>query len=138
MSNLLRLVYISRSTGVLDSDDLERILAQARVNNAKVGLTGILCTGRGYFVQVLEGPENEVLKTYAKILVDDRHRSSSLLSVGLVSGRVFAEWAMAHIDGEMLGGEMHAKLVDLVILERDLSAPLKLLQGTLKALRRAA
>jgi hypothetical protein len=60
----------------MESPALEGLLDQARAHNAKVGLTGILCTGRGYFVQVLEGPENEVLKTYARILVDERHRDS--------------------------------------------------------------
>ena len=138
MSKLLRLIYVSRATGTMAAPELDDLLMQARTNNAKVGLTGILCTGRGYFVQALEGGENDVLKTYASILMDVRHRESSLLSVGLVSSRVFSEWAMAHVAGELLGGELHARLVGQVVLERDLSEPLKLLQSTLKALRRAA
>ena len=138
MSNLLRLIYVSRAKGAMEASELEGLLSRARSNNEKVGLTGILCTGRGYFVQALEGPENEVFKTYTKILVDERHRESSLLSVGLVSGRVFSEWAMAHVAGELLGGDLHARLVGQVVLERDLSEPLKLLQSTLKSLRRAA
>jgi Sensors of blue-light using FAD len=138
MSKLLRLIYVSRTKGAMGASEPEGLLSQARSNNEKVGLTGILCTGRGYFVQALEGPENEVLKTYTKILVDERHRESSLLSVGLVSSRVFSEWAMAHVAGELLGGDLHARLVGQVVLERDLSEPLKLLQSTLKSLRRAA
>lgn len=138
MSVLLRLIYVSRASGTIEVQALEQLLTQARIHNEKVGLTGILCTGRGYFIQALEGPENAVLKTYAKILADERHRDASLLSIGLVSSRVFTEWAMAHVEGELLGGEVHARLVDQVVLERDLSEPLKLLQSTLKALRRAA
>lgn len=138
MSNLLRLIYVSLATGAMALPALEGLLEQARIHNAKVGVTGILCTGRGYFLQALEGPENEVLRTYARILADERHRDSSLLSVGLVSGRVFSEWAMAHVEGDVLGSDLHARLVDQVVLERDLSEPLKLLKGTLKSLRRAA
>jgi hypothetical protein len=122
----------------MDFPALEALLVKARIHNTKVGLSGILCSGRGYFVQALEGPEVQVLKIYSRILVDERHRDSSLLSVGLVSCRVFAEWSMAHVEGELLGSEMHARLVGQVILERDLSEPLKLLQSTLKTLRRAA
>jgi len=138
MSNLLRLVYVSLATGAMALPALEGLLEQARIHNAKVGVTGILCTGRGYFLQALEGPENDVLKTYARIVVDERHRDSSLLSVGLASSRVFAEWNMAHVAGDLLGRDLHARLLDQVVLERDLSGPLKLLQGTLRALRRAA
>jgi len=42
------------------------------------------------------------------------------------------------VAGDLLGRDLHARLLDQVVLERDLSGPLKLLQGTLRALRRAA
>ena len=136
MSNLLRLIYVSRATQAMESVALEGLLMEARIRNALVGLTGILCTGRGYFVQALEGPESEVLKMYAKILEDKRHRDVSLLSICLVSNRVFGDWAMGHLEGELLGDEIHTRLLRGVVLERDLSEPVKLLRSTLKVLRR--
>jgi hypothetical protein len=137
MSNLLRLIYVSRATAPMELPELESLLAQARTRNAEQEITGVLCTGRGYFVQALEGQETDVLKTYARILTDKRHRDSSLLSVGLVAKRIFDQWAMAHVDGNTLGADLHSKLVSQIVLERDLSDSLKVLQGALKTLRRA-
>jgi hypothetical protein len=47
-----------------------------------------LCTGRGHFVQLLEGPEDCVVTTYASILCDKRHRDVALVSAALVGERV--------------------------------------------------
>jgi hypothetical protein len=111
---------------------------ESRSRNELAGITGILCSGRGYFVQALEGPETQVMSLYASILRDARHQQSALLSIGLVSSRAFPHWAMACVEGEPLGGELHARLVDHVLLDRDPSQPVRLLQATLKAIRKTA
>ena len=138
MSNLLRLIYVSRSTGAVDKPSLEGLLGQARARNEALGVTGVLCSGRGYFVQALEGPESNVLTVYASILKDGRHRDSALLNIGLTAMRAFSQWSMAHVDGESLSGELHSRLISQVLVDRDLSEPMRLLRGALKAVRRAA
>ena len=111
---------------------------ESRSRNEAAGITGILCSGRGYFVQALEGAETQVMSLYARILQDGRHHQSTLLSIGLVSSRAFPQWAMSFVEGEPLSGEFLARLVDEVLLDRDPSEPVKLLQATLKSLRKAA
>jgi hypothetical protein len=137
MPHLLRVIYVSRATGAIDPSSMEVLMDKARLHNEKVGISGILCFGRGYFVQALEGPETHVLSLYASILRDPRHSQSALLSIGLVSARAFAQWAMAVIEGDLLGGDLQAKLFNQVLLDRDPTEPVKLLQAVLRTLRKA-
>jgi Sensors of blue-light using FAD len=138
MPHILRLIYASRATGPVDAAVLEALMSDSRSRNEAAGITGILCAGRGSFVQALEGPETGVISLYASILRDARHHHATLLSIGLVSSRAFPQWAIAFVEGEPLGGDFHARLVDQVLLDRDPSEPVKLLQSTLKSLRKAS
>ena len=110
---------------------------ESRSRNEQVGVNGILCFGRGYFVQALEGPEAPVMSLYGSILRDSRHQQCALLSIGLVSTRAFPQWAMTLVEGGPLGPDLLARLVDKVLLDRDPTEPVKLLQDTLRLLRRA-
>jgi hypothetical protein len=74
MTQLIQLVYISRSSfagpenfrgGV--EPNAGKILLQARVNNRKTGLTGVLCFGDGCFLQCLEGEEESVSLNVANL-----------------------------------------------------------------------
>jgi hypothetical protein len=44
---------------------------------------------------------------------------------------------MAQVEGEPLGGEFQARLVNQSLLDRDPTEPVKLLQGVLRTLRKA-
>ena len=88
MPNLLRLTYISRAVSTFHDGELDLLLRNARERNKEFDVTGLLCSGRGYFLQALEGPESNVLALYTKILLDSRHVNSELLSIGLVRDRV--------------------------------------------------
>lgn len=138
MSHLLRLIYTSRASDTFDPSALELLVNESRARNEAAGINGILCFGRGYFIQALEGPEALVLSLYSSILRDSRHKECSLLSIGLVSLRAFPQWAMTLVEGAPLGPELHIRMVDKVLLDRDPSEPVKLLQEALKSLRRAS
>lgn len=138
MSNILRLVYLSRPTATMDNEAIDTLLNQARERNPLLEVTGVLCSGRGFFVQVLEGPENNVVTLYARILSDPRHQLPSMLSIGLSSRRAFAQWSMAHIPGNLLDDATHSKLLEKAVMNGDLSEQAKVLQSTLLALRQAA
>ena len=138
MSSLLRLIYVSRATGPVDTEFMDGLLAQARARNESLGLTGILCSGRGYFIQALEGPETPVMSLYGRILRDSRHKECSLLSIGMVSSRAFPQWSITLVEGEPLGPDLRIRLVNKVLLDRDPSEPVKLLQEALKSLRKAS
>ena len=52
---LTRLVYISRAVGPQTTTVTTQILETARAFNKSHNLTGVLCQGKGLYVQVLEG-----------------------------------------------------------------------------------
>jgi len=138
MSHLLRLIYASRASDTIDRAAVEVLVTESSLRNEGAGINGILCYGRGYFLQALEGPETVVMPLYGSILRDSRHKECSLLSIGLVSSRAFPKWDMTFIEGEPLGPDLHVRLVDKVLLDRDPSEPVKLIQEALKSLRKAS
>lgn len=106
MSELIRLVYASRSTSApgsthqgLDSA-VARILAKSRRNNAKLGIVGGLLFGDGCFLQCLEGGEREVDALYEKIRTDPRHRDVTILSRTGIARCSFTAWSMKYAPGE--------------------------------------
>lgn len=100
MTKLLRVLYLSRANEVMDEDAVRDLLDISRSNNEKLEITGVLCAGRKDFIQVLEGPEPEVIRLYAKILDDPRHTDCTLLSISPVEARMFDKWSMAYIKND--------------------------------------
>jgi hypothetical protein len=92
---MFQLVYISTATQPISDDMLEAILASSRRNNDRAGLTGLLVAGRRRFLQAVEGPEQAVLDTYARIKGDTRHHALVLLTGRGVDSRAFGKWSMA-------------------------------------------
>jgi hypothetical protein len=115
---LLRLVYVSTATSGVSDDGLRAILARASTRNAADGITGMLCAGRGHYLQVLEGSVRPVMALYLRISADARHRDPNLLSIALVSERLFGQWAMAYIDGSGDSALAH----EVLLAERDIDA----------------
>jgi len=138
MSNLLRLLYVSRATDVFDSSSINDLLGKWQTQNGVNEVTGVLCSGRGFFVQAIEGLESRVLQLYVQILKDERHQQVSLLSIDLVSARAFSGWAMAHIDGNTLSVEHHTRLVSQTSVVHDSNETVNLFQRVLKSLRGAS
>jgi hypothetical protein len=96
---MLQLAYISTARGNVDQALLDSILTASRRNNARASVTGLLVSGGRRFLQVLEGPDQSVLETYARIQADPRHRAFVLITCQGVSERAFGEWSMAHREG---------------------------------------
>ncbi|MEJ7661321.1 MAG: BLUF domain-containing protein [Hymenobacter sp.] len=71
-------------------------MRQARAYNQDHRLTGLLLYAAGprEFVQVLEGPQDEVEDLYQKIAQDPRHKHAFVLHEGLATGRMFPDWRM--------------------------------------------
>jgi hypothetical protein len=96
---MLQIAYISTAKGIVDQALLDSILKVSRRNNAVAGVSGLLVSGGRRFLQVLEGPDQAVLATYARIQADPRHRGFVLVTCQGVSERAFGEWSMAHREG---------------------------------------
>lgn len=90
---LTQLIYYSQPFG-FDEAMLNGILLQARRNNPLHGLTGALIVRGDLYLQLLEGPEEGIALTYAKIERDNRHLAVRLLAREPVAARLFPDWTM--------------------------------------------
>ena len=96
---MLQLAYISTSRQPVDRALLDDILAASRRNNQRCGVTGLLVSGGKRFLQVLEGPDQAVLATYARIQNDPRHFAFVSLATKPIEERAFGQWSMAFHEG---------------------------------------
>ena len=108
---MLQLAYISTSRRPVDQALLDEVLAVSRRNNERCGVTGLLVSGGKRFLQVLEGPDQAVLATYARIQNDPRHFAFVVLSTRAVDERAFGAWSMANHRG---AAAAEGALVDVV------------------------
>lgn len=114
-SPMFQLVYISTARAPLAQTAIASILASSRRNNARQGVTGLLVAGGRRFLQALEGPEQAVLDTYARIKADPRHHALVLLAGRSVDERAFGSWSMAFEPaGEATEGGSLTELVDVL------------------------
>lgn len=120
-AELLRLIYVSHAARRLTTRELDRILANARRNNLRDEITGMLVYVGGNFMQVLEGPPSAVDATFGRISRDERHGGIIVIERELVEARSFAGWSMGFqrvdSDGEMPEG-FHLLLPDAFDAER--------------------
>jgi Sensors of blue-light using FAD len=107
---MIRLLYCSQAKSDFSEEVLKEILLISRKNNSAAGITGALVHGGGMFMQVLEGPEQNVLRTYMKILDDKRHTDSRIIQISPIKERMFDNWTMGVIEAEPLTFEHVAKL----------------------------
>lgn len=84
------------------------IIATARQHNGANSITGFLIVGSDWFAQVLEGEAQAVTSLFRRILADRRHTHVKLVETRFVRERLFADWAMGHSHGPMLGTPLSA------------------------------
>jgi hypothetical protein len=99
---MIRILYLSQSAHDLADQQVQLILESSRRNNPGLGLTGVLVYGGGLFIQVLEGPDNSVLRMYSKILDDKRHGDCQIVHISPTNERIFQKWSMGVIKSNPL------------------------------------
>ena len=114
---LVRLMYASRATEVVDQDALVAILRRAKAHNPTIGVTGVLCFSSGIFLQVLEGGRSAVSALYNRITTDPRHREVVLLSYEEVDERRFAVWSMGQVNMSRLNPALLLKYSETATLD---------------------
>ncbi len=96
---LYTITYFSKSKLTGDIDKIEQevnaILEIAQENNSQRSVTGALLYSGGYFIQVLEGPEEAVEEIFEFIQCDKRHKEITVLTNKHIEHRSFSKWAMA-------------------------------------------
>lgn len=90
---MIQIVYASRPFG-FDAATLSNILNKARSKNARDDVTGALICRADLYLQLLEGPKDEVEAAYARIEDDDRHLEVKRLIQRPIETRMFPGWAM--------------------------------------------
>ena len=97
---MLAIVYMSRAKQPFNGKDLLELLNKARINNARLQISGLLLYKDGEFMQVLEGDDEAVNAKMAQIARDPRHTDVTIIVNEHVETRRFAHYAMGfvHID----------------------------------------
>ena len=93
---LIQLVYRSRS--LIEGAENDKLMATCLRNNPTRGITGVLISHSGWFLQVLEGSALHVSTLFKVIENDPRHSDTLLLSFNAIKARNFSDWSMASIE----------------------------------------
>ncbi|WP_167730619.1 BLUF domain-containing protein [Terasakiella sp. SH-1] len=101
MRQLSQIIYASAASREFDTQELNAILNTARDRNKESGISGILVYRSGSFLQVLEGPKEEVGQLFDKITQDKRHSKLKLIYRGDIQEKEFQNWSMGFVDTEL-------------------------------------
>lgn len=106
---LIRILYVSRTHEDFGPEDINSILEQARINNKRNKVTGLLYFNNKYFLQCLEGGRGAVNDIYQKILKDKRHSDVIILDYSEIEKREFEEWSMGYIPTTSITSSINLK-----------------------------
>ena len=115
-TQLYRLVYVSSARRDLSDEDMMVILNTSQSNNNERFLTGFLAHNGEGFMQILEGPYDEVDEIYSRILEDNRHEGVQQIIGEFINARAFPHWSMNYhrVDGPPGSSMMVARNDDQV------------------------
>ncbi|MGR8932416.1 MAG: phosphate-starvation-inducible PsiE family protein [Gammaproteobacteria bacterium] len=91
---MIQLTYLSTPTRPMSNDDLVDILNTARLNNASLGVSGMLLFTGKEFIQVLEGEEKIIDDLVAQIKKDPRHKNFRIIERKPIAERQYSDWTM--------------------------------------------
>lgn len=98
------IAYASTAVAGLTTEDIDRLLIDARARNQIQRVTGVLLYDGSRFFQYLEGPDYGVSKIYSRIQESSKHARIEELFNGPVEATYFRQWYMAcsKTDGSIL------------------------------------
>lgn len=89
-----QVIYSSAAVTPFTETELGQLLARARVNNERLGISGLLLYDDGSFLQVLEGDQQVIEQLYETIGQDKRHHRVVSLLRREIDERHFGQWRM--------------------------------------------
>lgn len=107
---LVRLIYISDVAEIFGFSDLQTILEKAQQNNPSLDVTGLLVMASRQFLQVIEGPSDNVNLLFRRIMRDARHTGCHLIDFSEITDRLFDRWSMRGIHPEIMDLRLKAFL----------------------------
>jgi len=117
MHQLVQLVYVSRATA-LGACARGQMLKQARSDNARRQLTGMLISLGDLYVQALEGEAGMVKAVFNTIARDQRHSQVTPLFVRPIPDRIFLPWRLGYWEGGGSALPMSIEDIDASAAER--------------------
>lgn len=84
--------YISDASKDESLENLNILYKKAKANNQKNNITGVLIYKNKNFLQVLEGEEDQVNKTYSRITQDPRHKNLFKVIDTALEQRIFDDY----------------------------------------------
>jgi hypothetical protein len=115
---LSRLIYISDATCDFSSANLKKLVDRAKINNQRMGITGLLLFSGGHFMQLLEGDWLAISSLYTRISADPRHTNAQQLLHKESDHRLFPDWGMQLVDPDRLHALDRAKIEKTILLLR--------------------
>lgn len=108
---LYRAIYKS---AIKDSKitSLSDIIVKSIENNTKDEITGLLVSTSTEFIQVIEGPYDNVNDTLIRIFKDERHDDIKIISFEVIQSRSFNDWTMKGINFKNLHIELQSYLFE--------------------------
>ena len=88
------IAYVSSASWNLLPGQVDRIVAESRRINTLNGVTGVPLHCDGNFMQYLEGEEDRVVETFARIRACQRHYQINELMNQPILEREFGDWTM--------------------------------------------
>ena len=101
-----QVVYSSAAVEAFSEAQLTELLANARANNERLGVTGMLLYHEGSFLQVVEGEAEVLDHLFQKIGKDKRHHRVVPLLKRQVDERHFDNWKMGFVAAKNLPKSM--------------------------------
>ncbi len=92
---MINLIYSSKAISVYSLNDLNLLLAECRLKNTFLGITGILLYHEGSIMQIFEGDADAVHKLYSHVKKDKRHKNVKTVAEYTIERRNYANWSMA-------------------------------------------
>ena len=109
---LVSKTYLSRANSPFKATDLEALLQTCRANNTTVNVTGALIHHNQYFLQLIEGEEQQVGHIYRRIEQDPRHEILSILFEDEISARFFPDWSMGYREAETIHSDALNRILE--------------------------
>ena len=112
--SLYQIMYISSATGDVSGSQCATIAHTAAQKNSSQDVTGLLLYNGKRFLQVLEGPRENVERIYERIGRDGRHRALVMLRKQDIDAREFGNWGMAYDDAARPSSNLKSKVAALL------------------------
>ena len=112
--SLYQIMYISSATGDVSYSQCATIAQTAAQKNRSEDVTGLLLYNGKRFLQVLEGPRDNVERVYERIGRDGRHRALVMLRKQEIDAREFGNWGMAYDDPARPSSNLKSKVAALL------------------------